>query len=986
MNSHTYQALTRSARLALRSTVIVLVLLSSLLVQSTDPREMVRADEGSSHTPSGLTLDYSSLPLSFIPNVGQLDPHIQYYVHGMGSELLFAPDEVTLNVPSSTEEDATQTVRLSFVGADQNPVISTTGTLPGIVNYLYGNDPEQWLTNVPTYAGLMYEQLYPGISLTYDGTQGMLKGTYLVLPGADTDVIRWQYAGVAGVQVDPATQDLRLYLSEAAESVYLTELAPLAWQEIGGAQVPVEARYTVFDDQTIGFTLGSYDPNQALYVDPSIQYANYLGGAADESGSGIAVDSTANIYITGTTASENFPTEAPLYNRPVSDVFPNDAYVTKISMSSSQLVFSTYLGGTGTDNGHDITVDASGNVYVTGHTLSPDFPVTFGTYHLGGDAFVTKLNTNGTALLYSTFLGGTESDLGTGIAVDASGNAYITGETSSTDFPISNAIPGHDTYGGGTTDAFVTKLNADGTAALFSTFLGGADVDRGRAIAVDSTHVYVTGATLSPTGFSGTYSGSGDAFVARFTATGTPALAYEVYLGGAGDDDPTDIAVRGGLAYVTGATQSDDFPYVYGLPGGTYKGGRDAFVTGYTSVGGLLFSTLLGGSLDDKGFGIGVDSSGNIYVAGQTQSSDFPNVNGFQPGLNGLQDAFLTKILVASSSVEYSSYIGGSGIDLAYDLAVSSDGSAYLTGNTNSDDFPIPINQTDKRQRGGGSDAFVVRVGAKQANVGVSNIADIPTVTVGQNLPITLTVINYGTDPTTVTMTDELSTSVTYVSHTTTHGTCVNDAPTHTFNCAFGVIAVNDVVTIHLIVNVTSMPIGGNVVTTATVAGTEFDPDGDNNVYSQSTHVGFQANLEVIKLADSYRVRQNEYVTFFISIHNLGPGSASAIDLTDILPPEVTYVSHVQPAGSLYVPGTGLWTVDSILVGATTTLTITGRVGTYPVGTLITNTANNLHANAYDPQTDNNSSTISMRVVAANPESGCHPSPTNPNEVICLTH
>jgi uncharacterized repeat protein (TIGR01451 family) len=1015
MNSHTYQALIRRAQPVLRSVVIVLILLLSLLVQGASPRQAVRADDNASPTVSGLTADFSTLPLSFIPNMGLLDPSIQYYVHGMGGELFFAPGEVTLIVPSSVEENAKRTVRLSFVGANQNPAISTTRTLRGIVNYLYGNDPDQWLTNIPTYAGLTYEQLYPGISLNYDGTQGKLKGTYLVQPGANVDLIRWHYEGVARVQLDPVTQDLRLYLSDAAESADLAELSPAAWQEIGGAQVPVEVRYTIFDDQTMGFTLGSYDPSLALYIDPVIQYANYLGGAGPDEGLGIAVDTTANIYITGRTESDNFPTQSPIYDYNPSAEFPSDAFVTKISMSSSDLIYSTYLGGMGTDSGEDITVDASGNAYVTGQTLSPDFPTTSGAYQemygTSGDAFIAKLNARGDTLLYSTYLGGSGSDQAAGIAVDSSGNAYVVGDTGSFNFPIVYALDGHNTYGGGQSDAFVSKLNAGGSVLLFSTYLGGIDKENGNAIATDGTYVFVAGSTESASGFTGitgSYSGAGDAFVAKLTATGTPPmLNYAKYLGGSGLDEAADIAVKAGWAYVTGYTESSDFPEWIPLSsdeGGTDQGGKDAFVTAYTSSGTRFFSTYLGGNLDDKGAGIGLDSDGNIYVAGQTQSSDFPNVNGFQAGLNGLQDAFLTKILTGTSvSLDFSGYIGGGQNDLAFDLAVSPGGSVYLTGDTYSNDFPIPESQINKRQSGGMSDAFVVRVGSKQAEVGVTKFDDVPSVVVGQDLSYTITVTNnivrdqngniVSSNPTTVMLTDPLSPSVAYVSHTTNKGTCSYDAPSRMFSCAFGELAVAEAATVHLTVNVLTRPSGGQIGNTAYVESTEYDPDGSNNSYYQPTTVGYEADLEVTKLADSYRVRQDSDVTFTVTIHNLGPGSASGVHLTDQLPAELTYVSHNASPGTTYDDpvngtGTGLWTVGSMPANGTVTLTIVahvGDVGEPPIGTIITNTADNLYLNETDPQPDNNSSTVELRVVTDYPEPGCHPSPTNPDDVICLT-
>jgi uncharacterized repeat protein (TIGR01451 family) len=1007
MNSHTYQALARRVRPALRSVVIVLIVLSFLLVQSASPRQAARADDNASPTAPGLAATFSSLPLSFVPNVGQIDPHIQYSVHGMGTNLYFAPDAVTLIVPSSAEEHATQTVRLSFVGADQNPSISTAGTLPGIVNYIYGNDPDQWLTNIPTYAGLMYELLYPGISLHFDGSAGMLKGTYLIQPGAQTNLIRWQYDGVARTQLDPATQDVRLYLSDDTDSVFLTERAPSAWQEpAGGVRVPVDVHYTVFDDQTIGFALGSYDPSLALYIDPEIQYSTYLGGASTDEGYAVAVDNSANAYLTGRTDSENFPTESPLPDGGDKRAGGFDAYVTKISMSTSTLVFSTYLGGSGDDEGWDIAVDASSNVYVTGFTKSPDFPVTTGVYQgtYGGnsDAFITKLNASGSAPpVYSTFLGGSDTDAAYGLAIDDSGNAYVTGETSSGPgsahpFPIFNALSGHSSYGGGPSDAFVTKLNAGATNVGFSTFLGGPSIDRGHGIAVDSNFVYVAGRTDSSTGFSGTYAGGGDAFVAKFSSAGTPpTLVYANYLGGTGLDDANAIEVDAGKAYVTGFTGSTNFPRLNALPdtdGGSYNGGYDAFVTAYSSNGVRFLSTYLGGSLDDAGTGIGLDNSGNIYVAGQTQSSNFPYVNGFQPDLlNGLEDAFVAKIAYSiTPSLEYSSYIGGSSTDLANDLAVSGGGSAYITGATSSEDFPTTPNT---RERGGSFDAFLTRIGSTAADVSVIKLDDIDPVAIGQDLPYTITVRNLGPDPTNVSMTDTLSTYVTYVSATPDRegATCGYNTSTRVVSCDLGEMLAGEVVNVALVVNVTRRPVTGAIFNVANVTSTEYDPKEGNNYWSQYTQIYAQADLEVTKLADAYRVRQDSDVTFSISIHNLGPGSASKVDLTDLLPANLTYVSHVAAPGTTYDDpvtgaGTGLWTVGSIAVNATTTLTITAHVDEeLPIGTLIENTAGDLHLDETDPVPDNDSSTIQLRVVTDFPENGCHPSPTNPNEVICLT-
>ena len=431
-------------------------------------------------------------------------------------------------------------------------------------------------------------------------------------------------------------------------------------------------------------------------------------------------------------------------------------------------------------------------------------------------------------------------------------------------------------------------------------------------------------------------------------------------------DDANAIAIDGsGKAYVAGVTGSSNFPRLNALSdldGGTDKGGNDAFVTAFSSSGVRFFSTYLGGSLDDNGEGIGVDNKGNIYVAGQTQSSDFPYVNGFQPdGFGGLSDAFVAKIVAsAPATLDYSSYIGGGGSDLAYDIAVSGGGSVYITGDTSSaGETPFPVTP-GTFERGGGFDAFLTRVGSTAANVTVVKIDDIDPVAIGQNLPYTITVRNLGPDPTIVTMTDELSTYVTFVSATPSNGTCDYNPSTRVVTCEFGEMAAAEVQTVALIVNAATRPQTGAIFNKAFATGTEYDPSTPN-FWSQYTQIYALADLEVTKLADSYRVRQDPDVTFSISIRNLGPGSASNVDLTDLLPAELTYLSHDAPPGTTYDPVTGLWDVGQVAANATTTLTIVAHVGDVseppiwmpPIGTLITNTAGDLHADETDPVPDN---------------------------------
>jgi hypothetical protein len=394
--------------------------------------------------------------------------------------------------------------------------------------------------------------------------------------------------------------------------------------------------------------------------------------------------------------------------------------VFKLNAAGNALVYSTYLGGSADDGGNGIAVDGAGNAYVTGTTVSTDFPTANplqATCAGISDAFVTKLNAAGNALVYSTYLGGSRYDVGNGIAVDGAGNAYVTGFTDSTNFPTANALQA--TFGGGVNgeDAFVAKLNATGHALVYSTYLGGSD-DEGNGIAVDgSGNAYITGRTLLSTfptanSLQATFGGGfADAFVSKLNAAGN-ALVYSTFLGGSGDEAGKGIAVDGaGNAYVTGFTSSTDFPTTNPLQatsgGGVY--GEDAFVAKLNATGNaLVYSTYLGGSGDDFGDGIAVDGAGNAYVTGSTDSTDFPTANPLQATCAGVSDAFVTKLNAAGNALVYSTYLGGSDGDGGDGIAVDGAGNAYVTGFTSSTDFPTanPLQAT----YAGVSDVFVTKV------------------------------------------------------------------------------------------------------------------------------------------------------------------------------------------------------------------------------------------------------------------------------------
>ena len=406
------------------------------------------------------------------------------------------------------------------------------------------------------------------------------------------------------------------------------------------------------------------------------------------------MDTSGNAYVTGVTTSADFPGTPPMTYHG-----SGDAFVTKLNASGA-LVYSTYVGGTGTDKGLAIAVDAGGNAYITGDTASTDFPVIGNAHNSGGhDAFIVKVSTAGLPI-YSTYLGGSADDAGNGIAVDANGNAYVAGSTGSTDFPVTDG-----SISGGNEDAFVAKLDANGTRT-YGTYLGGVGYESATAIAVDAGgNIYVTGSTDGhfPVTDGSTFGGGfNDAFITKLNGTGS--RVYSTYLGGSGNDQGNGIAVDAGSnAYITGYTDSVNFPVTNGsaLHG---VGPTDTFVTKLNGSGVRAYSTYLGGSGSDDGTGIAVDTGGNAYVAGYTGSTDFPVTNGST--LSGATDIFIAKLDATGARV-YGTYIGGSGGDQGDAIAVDTSGNAYITGKTPSTDFP----STNGSIFGGGAyDAFVTKI------------------------------------------------------------------------------------------------------------------------------------------------------------------------------------------------------------------------------------------------------------------------------------
>jgi len=529
----------------------------------------------------------------------------------------------------------TEAVTLSFVDANAKAKISSSDKMTGHVNYFVGNDKTKWRSNVPTYGAVTYKDIYKNIDIKFYGNNKNIEHDVIVKPGGDFSDVKFAYSGIKGLRVrDDGNLEVSLNHGKIIEEkpVIYQEIkgervaVEGSYKILNGKDGAYTYGFTVasydktkdlvIDPVLIYSTyLGGLNDDQGVDIFVDSTGAAYIVGNTTPPGGGVAMP--AFNLIPGVVGGGE------------------DVFVTKINPSGTAFVYSTLFGGISTDIAAGIAVDSTGSAYVTGQTWSTDFPLMNPIQAaLAGisDAFITEISADGAAIVYSTYLGGTSSDNGEGIAVDSTGAAYVTGSTSSTDFPLMTPFQG--VFGGRSADAFVTKIDPAGTAIVYSTFLGGASWESGHDIAVDSTGAaYVIGDTLS-TNFplmnpiQGVFGGGSDVFVTEINPAGT-ALVYSTYLSGNNNDNGWSIALDNtGAAYVTGSTASTDFPLLNPIQGIYGSGSSDAFVTEINSTGtALVYSTYLGGGGFDSGNGIAVDSTGAAYVTGQTASTNFPVLN-----------------------------------------------------------------------------------------------------------------------------------------------------------------------------------------------------------------------------------------------------------------------------------------------------------------------------------------------------------------------
>ncbi len=696
---------------------------------------------------------YGKLPLSFEKNQGQTGRTVDFLSRGPGYALFLSSSEAVFSVKSAgpavpkplghAERSLSLThldkenrktdvsyVHMRFLGADANASAFGEKALPGKVNYLKGKNPSEWRTNVPTYEKVRYREVYDGIDLVYYGNQSQLEYDFVVAPGADPSQIAFVFNVDGEGRLDKDIEigsngDLILHTSTG--DICLRK--PIVYQQIEGRRQSVDGQYSVGDDCIVSFTLSEYDRTLPLVIDPVVLiYSTYVGGALSDQGVDIAVDEMGNAYITCWTDSSDIPVSAGAVHSEHGVGGSFDVFVAKLNSEGTKLEYSAYIGGTEDDLSIGIAVDGDGSAYVTGWTKSDDFPVTSGAFQAelaGGsfDVFVLKLDSTGSSLEYSTYLGGAVDDSSRGIALDDLGNAYVVGATNSSDFPVSSGAF-QEEFGGGEKDGFVTKLNSEGTDLEYSTYLGDESLDLITAVAVDDLgYAYITGATDS-TGFPTTdgafqseYAGGDyDAFVAKLDTSGS-SLQYSTFLGGEAGDQSTyaDIDVdEEGNAFVVGATDSLDFPVSAEAFQVAFAGGLfDTFAVKLNSTGTALeYATYLGGAGDDPVTGIAVGVEGSAYVVGKTDSVNFPLTDDAlqtQHGEDGAS-AFVLKLNSTGSALEYSTLLGGALVDGSLGVAVDEEDVAYIVGTTTSRDFPTTPGAFQSSYKGGAFDAFVTKL------------------------------------------------------------------------------------------------------------------------------------------------------------------------------------------------------------------------------------------------------------------------------------
>ena len=702
-------------------------------------------------------------PAVFIENKGQWQSDVLFSARLNGTNVWITRDGIVYDfykteITAGSEKDISpvlserfrksgqtqvtgHVVRMNFTGMKTQADITGKNKQEGYYNYFIGNDSSKWVGNVALFNEVYIRNLYDNIDALLYFDMGRLRYDLIAAPYADLQQIKFYYEGQQNIRVNEAGE---LILKTCLGDVEQKQI--YAYQEINGQKKQVECKFTL-PGFLASFDIGNYDPSKSIIIDPLV-YSTFLGGTGDDGLEPlIKVDSSGYVYVSGETLSANFPVTVGAYQTTNSS---RKVFVTKMNPQLSGLIYSTFIGGTSTyEYPDDIDLDQSGNVYITGVTKATNFPVTAGVFqpnYSGGsyEGFVTKLNSTGSALIFSTYIGGSAgsgSDWGMSLAVDTIGAIYLTGVTTSANFPVTSGAylkvkPNNWSQG----IAYVSKINSNATALIYSTFLGGTGDSDGYSIDIDHDgNAYISGGALNnfPTttgAFDRTSNGGWDAYISILNSTGS-ALIYSTYIGGTLDDRSymNNLTVdNNGNIYLVGNTKSANFPTTSGAYQTVNQGGTDTFILKLNPAGtgssDMIYSTYLGGSGDDaSGLSIDLDTNGTLSYPGYTTSSNFPLTPGcFQSTYMGGQDAFFVRFNFTGSGLLYSTYLGGSAMEAA-PSGLARGKFAYITGVTASTNFPTTPGAYDETYNGS-NDVFVTKLDLRSIVTGalpVNNICEI---------------------------------------------------------------------------------------------------------------------------------------------------------------------------------------------------------------------------------------------------------------------
>lgn len=648
-------------------------------------------------------------PLSLEKNLGQADPSVQYLARTGTYTLLLKERQAELSFPA-----ARRRLTMSLAGSRKPSAIRPLSPQAHRTNYFIGQDPAGWQQNVPQFQRVQYDEVYSGIDVVYHSTQKQLEYDFIVKPGASSRWIELEFGGADGVRILPTgALEMRFGIET------MVHQAPVAYQERDGKREMVAVAYERRAGGRTGFRVGAYDASRPLVIDPVLVYSTYLGGNRADFITSMATDREGSVYVVGQTNSIDFPIKGT--NHTTYQGAVPYGFVAKFKPGGEDLVYSTMIGGASNTIAYGIAVDTDGNAYVTGRTGARNFPLANPVQsdqpglNIG---FVMKLNPAGDRILFSTYHGGERNDTFNAIAIDANRNIYVTGQTTSSTFPLVNAW--QQQMGGASQDAFVAKYSAPNYRLAYSSYMGGTGVEEGHAITVDSNgSVFVAGATRSPNfatpgAFQTRYGSTEDGFVARIHPNG--GLAFFTYLGGNGDDIARAIALDGaGSIWVAGSSVNTSFPVTDNAVQKTLNGNSDAFLAQLSNDGSrLLYGTYYGGSgrtgstYNEGAQALAIDPDGKVWVAGVTRAADFPGVKPMQGFGGGDTDAFLFQYNPATNAIEFSTHFGGSGNEEANTISIDSTGAVYFGGETFSSNFPLKA--AFRSTFGPSSDGFVTKV------------------------------------------------------------------------------------------------------------------------------------------------------------------------------------------------------------------------------------------------------------------------------------